>query len=234
MNSAVKRPRLSVGEIHMFEWEKWVQYYGQDLDELHMPMNFQLLGVDLQVDNIRQVVDSLEQVLPPGAWPNYVLGNHDENRIASRYSEAGARLAAMLLLTLRGTPTLYYGDEIGMLEAFIPPEQQQDPWGISVPGLGRDGCRTPMQWNDQPQAGFSPVRASSPWLPINDNYRVTNVEMQLRDHGSLLNLYRQLLSLRKSSPALQVGDFTQIEPIHEHCYAYRRSLSGSTGNSSFC
>lgn len=221
------RPRFSVGEIHMFEWEKWAQYYGKDLDELHMPMNFQLLGVDLQVDTVRQVVESLEQALPPGAWPNYVLGNHDETRIASRYGAAGARLAAMLLLTLRGTPTLYYGDEIGMQEASIPPGQQQDPWGIRVPGLGRDGCRTPMQWNDQPGAGFSPIQTSLPWLPINDNYRTTNVEMQLRDHDSLLNLYRQLLTLRKSSPALQVGDFAEIDPGHEHCYAYRRTLSGS-------
>ena len=133
----------------------------------------------------------------------------------------------MLLLTLRGTPTLYYGDEIGMQEASIPPEQQQDPWGIRVPGLGRDGCRTPMQWNDQPGAGFSPIEASLPWLPINANYRATNVEMQLRDHDSFLNLYRQLLALRKSSPTLQIGDFAEIDPGHEHCFAYRRIRSGS-------
>jgi glycosidase len=223
------RPRVSIGEIHMFEWDKWAQYYGQDLDELHMPMNFQLLGVDLQAEKVRQVVDSLERAMPSGAWPNYVLGNHDETRIASRYGEAGARLATMLLLTLRGTPTLYYGDEIGMQEASISPEDQQDPWGIRVPGLGRDGCRTPMQWNNQPQAGFSPNDASSPWLPINKNFKQANVDIQLREPGSILNLYRQLLALRKSSPALQVGSYTQIEDVHEGCFAYRRTLSGSPG-----
>ncbi len=192
-----------------------------------MPLNFQLLGVDFQVDKIRQVVDALEGSLPVGAWPNYVVGNHDETRVASRYSELQARLLAMLLLTLRGTPTIYYGDEIGMQEANIPPELQQDPWGIRGPGRGRDGCRTPMQWNTKINAGFSAGDAQLPWLPIHDNFQDTNVEIQLQQPDSLLNLYRQLLSHRKSSPALQVGRYTPIEDVHKYCYVYKRTQPGS-------
>ena len=221
-----EKPRFSAGEIHIFEWGKWARYYGRELDELHMPLNFQLLGVDLQVEKIRQVVDAQEQVLPSGAWPNYVLGNHDETRVASRYSEQEARLMAMLLLTLRGTPTLYYGEEIGMREASIPADQQQDPWGIRVPGLGRDGCRTPMQWNDREKAGFSAAGGNLPWLPVNDNNVEINVAAQLQEPGSMLNLYRQLLSIRKTSPPLQIGSYHPFNNIDKNCYAYRRILSG--------
>ncbi|MBK5109489.1 MAG: hypothetical protein JJE12_15245, partial [Anaerolineales bacterium] len=221
-----ERPRFSAGEIHIFEWDKWARYYGRELDELHLPLNFQLLGVDLQVEKVRQVVDALEQALPSGAWPNYVLGNHDETRVASRYSEQEARLAAMLLLTLRGTPTLYYGEEIGMREASIPADQQQDPWGIRVPGLGRDGCRTPMQWNDREKAGFSPAGGYQPWLPVNDNFDEINVAAQLQEPGSMLNLYRHLLSIRKSSPPLQIGSYHPFNNIDKNCYAYRRILPG--------
>jgi alpha-glucosidase len=225
-----ERPRFAIGEIHIFDWERWAKYYGQTLDELHMPYNFQLLGIDLQVDKVQRVIEALEQALPPGAWPNYVLGNHDEMRIASRYNEQQARLAAMLLLTLRGTPTIYYGDEIGMQEVAISPDQQQDPWGIQVPGLGRDGCRTPMQWDDQRHAGFSPPDAGQTWLPIAEDYQEHNVAIQLEKTTSMLSLYRRLLAIRKSFPALQVGDFTRIEHLHEHCFAYQRSLGDAPEN----
>ena len=222
-----EQPRVAVGEIHIFDWEQWAQYYGQDLDELHMPLNFQLLGNDLQANTIRRIVDSLEASLPPGAWPNYVLGNHDEIRMASRYSQAEARLAAMLLLTLRGTPTIYYGDEIGMEEAAIPLEQQQDPWGIRVPGLSRDGCRTPMQWSDQHNAGFSPAGGDPPWLPVNPNYRQANVAAALQQPESLLNLYRQLLRYRKNTQALQVGAYIPIDAAPGNCFAFKRALAGT-------
>jgi glycosidase len=224
-NSA-ERSLVSIGEIHIFDWEKWAEYYGSDLDELHLPLNFQLLGADWQADIVRKVVDSIEHVLPPGAWPNYVLGNHDETRIASRMSAPEARLAAMLLLTLRGTPTLYYGDEIGMQEASIPPEMQQDPWGIRVAGLGRDGCRTPMQWDEQPFSGFSPPNAEQTWLPVNENYLQVNIAAQLQQPDSILNLYRKLLAYRKNSPALQIGSYTPIEGIDDRCFAFKRLADG--------
>ncbi|MGW8226067.1 MAG: alpha-amylase family glycosyl hydrolase [Anaerolineales bacterium] len=221
---SLESPRVSIGEIHIFDWDMWAKYYGRELDELHLPLNFQLLGVEWQAGKVRQVVDSLEAAIPPGAWPNYVLGNHDERRIASRMSEAEARLAALLLLTLRGTPTMYYGDEIGMLEAAIPPELQQDPWGLRVPGLGRDGCRTPMQWEDSRFAGFSPANTGHTWLPLGNNLRQVNVKKQLDQPGSLLNLYRTILAIRKSSPSLQIGDYVPVDGCPQDCYCYYRQL----------
>jgi len=221
---SLESPRVSIGEIHIFDWDMWAKYYGRELDELHLPLNFQLLGVEWQAGKVRQVVDSLEAAIPPGAWPNYVLGNHDERRIASRMSEAEARLAALLLLTLRGTPTMYYGDEIGMLEAAIPPDLQQDPWGLRVPGLGRDGCRTPMQWEDSRFAGFSPANTGHTWLPLGNNLRQVNVKKQLDQPGSLLNLYRTILAIRKSSPSLQIGDYVPVDGCPQDCYCYYRQL----------
>jgi glycosidase len=222
------QPRFSIGEVHIFDWEKWAAYYGQNLDELHMPFNFHLLRVEWQAGAIRKMVDSLEAALPEGAWPNYVLGNHDEKRLASRLGHQGARLAALLLLTLRGTPTLYYGDEIGMTEASIPPEDQQDPWGLRVPGLGRDGCRTPMQWDSSPKGGFSPAGTST-WLPLGTDYAAVNVASQLSKPDSLLNLYRQLLAKRKSALALQIGDYQPLSSGKPGCYAYLRTLKGDAG-----
>ncbi len=216
------QPRVSIGEIHIFDWKKWSSYYGSKLDELHMPLNFQLLGIDWRAPMIRQIVDSLEEVLPPGAWPNYVLGNHDEIRLISHLGLQGARLAAMLLLTLRGTPTLYYGDEIGMNNVDIPPDKQQDPWGRRVPGLGRDGCRTPMQWDKNLHSGFSAPDTVRTWLPVSENYQKINVELQLNQPDSILNLYRKLLAYRKMTPALQIGNYLPIDGINDDCFAYHR------------
>jgi alpha-glucosidase len=215
-------PRMAVGEIHVFDWSEWASYYGTHLDELHMPFNFQLLAVPWRPEAIRRVVDSLEATLPPGAWPNYVLGNHDESRLASRYGRAQARVAAMLLLTLRGTPTLYYGDEIGMIDLPIPAERQQDPWGKRVQGLGRDPCRTPMQWNPGPNAGFSPPETPDLWLPLAPDYKETNVECQRENPTSILSLYRRLLAYRRATPALQSGSYETLKVGPSNCYAFRR------------
>ncbi len=151
-----EQARVIIGEMHIPDWKEWASYYGANLDEMHMPFNFGLLSVAWNAQTIRQSVDLLEANLPPGAWPNYVLGNHDEPRIASRVGPAQARIAMMLLLTLRGTPTLYYGDEIGMHDGHIPPEHVYDPVEKNMPGLGlgRDPERTPMQWDSSQNAGF--------------------------------------------------------------------------------
>jgi glycosidase len=217
-----ERARGSIGEVHIFDWEEWAIYYGEDLDELHMPFNFALLNVDWRAQAVREVVDSLEEALPQGAWPNYVLGNHDEPRLASRYGREEARVAAMLLLTLRGTPTIYYGDEIGMVDVPIPPERLQDPWAENVPGMGRDPCRTPMQWTGGPNAGFSSPQTEALWLPLADNYGRVNVKRELREPTSLLNLYRRLLAYRDATPALTVGDYEPVDGVPEACYAYLR------------
>lgn len=221
-----EHPRLSIGEIHIFDWEKWARYYGQNLDELHLPFNFQLLGVQWRAGVVRGIVDSLEGVLPPGAWPNYVMGNHDESRLATRLGRDRARMAAMLMLTLRGTPTLYYGDEIGMTDVPITDEEQQDPWGIRVPGLGRDPCRTPMQWDGSHLAGFSPPQTSKTWLRLADNYQQVNVKQELDQPDSMLNLYRKLLAYRRSSPSLQVGEYIPLDELPEDCYGYFRHQAG--------
>lgn len=216
--------RYSVGEIHIFDWPEWATYYGSDLDELHQPFNFALLNDAGNAQTLRASVDALEAVLPEGAWPNYVLGNHDEARLASRYGDAGARRAAMLLLTLRGNPTLYYGDEVGMLEAEIPPDLAQDPWGIRVPGLGRDGCRTPMQWT--PDGGFSD--ADRTWLPMGPELAQRNVATQLEDPSSLFMLYQRLLRFRKTSNVLQVGEYHPVDQHDPAVFAYARMHDDST------
>ena len=173
---------------------------------------------------MRASVEAYEAALPNGAWPNYVLGNHDESRIASRVGPDGARLAMLLLLTLRGTPTLYQGDELGIQDVPIPPERAQDPWGKRVPGLnlGRDPARTPMPWDtSQPNAGFCPPEVE-PWLPLNPDRATVNAASELADPRSMLSLTRRLLAVRRASPALSVGSYRALEGVPEACFVYQR------------
>jgi alpha-glucosidase len=217
--------RFTVGEIHISDWAEWASYYGSDLDGLNMPFNFSLLHTPWSAAGIGANVAALEAALPPGAWPNYVLGNHDEIRLTTRIGPAAARAAAVLLLTLRGTPTLYYGDELGITEAAIAPEDQQDPWGRNVPGAGRDGCRTPMEWDRTPHAGFSRATVESTWLPVGGDAPTRNVAAQLDDPVSLLNLYRRLLAYRRASRALQVGDYHPLPDPPDDCLVFERVAS---------
>ena len=212
--------RYSVGEIHISDWAEWAAYYGSDLDELHQPYNFALLGACRDAQSFRSAVESLEAVLPPGAWASYVVGNHDEARIASRVGDLGARRVALLRLTLRGTPPLYYGDELGMLEAEIPPELAHDPWGKNVPGLGRDGCRTPMAWT--PSGGFSDNPDT--WLPMGPEMDVRNVASELEDPASMLSLYRRLLAYRRGSQTLLLGDYETVPQADGGLFAFVRRL----------
>jgi alpha-glucosidase len=156
------------------------------------------------------MVAEYEAALPTGGWPNWVLGNHDQHRIASRIGTDQARIAAMLLLTLRGTPTMYYGDEIGMTDGAIPHEAVQDPWEINEPGLGlgRDPQRTPMQWDATANAGFT---TGKPWLPLSPDYETRNVAVEAKDPASPLSLYRNLIRLRQEHSALSSGGFRLVE-----------------------
>jgi alpha-glucosidase len=149
-----------------------------------------------------------------------VLGNHDRSRIATRVGPAQARVAAMLLLTLRGTPILYYGDEIGMADVPVPTHLAQDPYELRVPGLGvgRDPERSPMQWSPDVHAGFCPPW-TTPWLPVPDAR--LNVAAQRDDPGSMLSLYRQLIALRRAEPALSIGDY-ELVVADAGLLAYRR------------
>ena len=171
--------RVLIGEIYL-PVERLVQYYGADLGGVHLPFNFQLLLTKWQARDIARIIGEYEAALPERGWPNWVLGNHDRPRIASRVGPAQARLAAMLLLTLRGTPMLYYGDEIGRHDMEIPPEEVQDPFEKNVPGrgLGRDPQRTPMQSSAAKHAGFTD---GEPRLPIAEDYNRVNVEVERDD-----------------------------------------------------
>jgi glycosidase len=217
-------PRTSVGEVHLFNLEKWAAFYGDELDELHMPFNFTLIREPWDAAAVRRVVDAIEAALPPGAWPNWVLGNHDEPRIATRVGPAAARSAMLLLLTLRGTPTLYYGDELGMVDVPIPEPLVQDPWGKRVPGrgLGRDPERTPMQWDGSLHAGFT-APGVSPWLPVAPDAGVRNVAAQLERPESMLSLTRRLLAVRRRRPALHRGSYRPLDETPEGVFAFVRA-----------
>jgi alpha-glucosidase len=197
-----------IGEIYL-PLQRLVAYYGNDLRGAQMPFNFALISTLWSARSIEKIIGDYESALPPGAWPNWVLGNHDRPRVASRVGVEQARVAAMLLLTLRGTPTLYYGDEIGMHQVAIAPDQVRDPFEKNVPGIGvgRDGCRTPMQWNAMRNAGFS---VGTPWLPLASDFSHENVVNLDADNGSILTLYRALIQLRKQLPQLSGGGY---EPV---------------------
>ncbi|MFD2247849.1 alpha-amylase family glycosyl hydrolase [Pontibacter ruber] len=202
--------RMMIGEIYL-PIDKLMTYYGTDNSGAHLPFNFLLLSLPWDAAQIASTIGQYEGALPTGGWPNWVLGNHDQPRITSRVGKSQARVAAMLLLTLRGTPTIYYGDEIGMRDVAIPPEEVQDPQGLNMPDLylSRDPSRTPMQWNDQANGGFS---ESKPWLRLPDNYRRLNVQAQEQDPYSMLSLYRKLLKLRHEEPALNIGTYVPVPP----------------------
>src|SRR5258708_5778767 len=215
--------RVLIGEIYL-PLERLMHYYGRDAKGVHLPFNFQVVEAPWHARRLATMIAEYEAALPPGAWPNWVLGNHDRPRIAARLGEAQARVAAMLLLTLRGTPTLYYGDELGLGHVEIPPAQVQDPRELREPGLGlgRDPVRTPMPWDVTPNAGFT---TGVPWLPLNADWKDRNVERLAQTAGSLLVLHRRLLTLRRAHPALSTGDITLFD-ANDDVLAYERRSSG--------
>jgi alpha-glucosidase len=212
--------RLLVGEICL-PLDQLMTYYGTaETPGVHLPFNFQLFDAPWDATVIGRIIAEYEAALPPGGWPNWVLGSHDAPRLAGRIGEAQARVAAMLLLTLRGTPTLYQGDELGIGKVTIPPDRIRDPQDLRQPGLGlgRDGARTPMPWHNGALAGFSTVE---PWLPLNDDWRTRNVAAQEGDEGSMLNLYRRLLALRRRHAAITVGALVLL-PSEDEVLQYER------------
>ncbi len=210
--------RLLIGEIYL-PLERLMAYYGQDADEAHLPFNFQLISAPWHAASLLRMIRDYDAAIPLHAWPNWVLGNHDQSRIASRVGPAQARVAMMLLLTLRGTPTLYYGDELGMLDVPIPPDQIQDRFVGSgvVTGANRDPQRTPMPWDEGANAGFT---TSTPWLPIGSTTDVGSVAQQDVQPTSMLALTRALLALRRRHPSLLAGSWTPIAAKDDLlCYA---------------
>ena len=216
--------RVLIGEVYL-PLHRMVAYYGNDLAGAQMPFNFALLLTLWSARLIEKIIADYEKALPAGAWPNWVLGNHDRPRVASRVGHEQARVAAMLLLTLRGTPTLYYGDEIGMRQVAIAAEDVRDPFEKNVPGLGvgRDGCRTPMQWDATRYAGFS---SATPWLPLAGNAAHENVVNLAADGRSILSLYKALVRLRKARPQLVAGSYVPVVAEGD-LLLYRREADGA-------
>jgi glycosidase len=201
--------RLLIGEIYLPP-DRLLRYYGRERAEVHLPFNFQLVDAPWEARSLATLIANYEAALPPGGWPNWVLGNHDRPRVAAKRGQAQARVAAMLLLTLRGTPTLYYGDELGLSDVAIPPAQVQDPRGLREPGLslGRDPVRTPMPWDESKNAGFTTAK---PWLPLNADWPRRNVARSAEEPHSILTLYRRLLAARRAHRALSIGDFALLD-----------------------
>jgi alpha-glucosidase len=211
--------RVLIGEIYL-PLERLVAYYGENLSGAHLPFNFQLIQTAWNARAIAELIREYEKTIPEGGWPNWVLGNHDKPRIAARVGEAQGRVAAMLLLTLRGTPTLYYGDEIGIGKVMIPPDAVQDPWEKNEPGLGlgRDPERTPMPWDRSRHAGFTSGR---PWLPLDPAAERRNVASLSDDPRSILSLYRRLIALRRRCAALSAGSYSPV-PAEGDVLAFER------------
>ena len=217
--------RMMIGEIYL-PLNKLMSYYGIDNNGAHLPFNFKLLSLPWDSQKIATAIDEYEGVLPDEGWPNWILSNHDNPRIASRVGLDQAKVAAVLLLTLRGTPTIYYGDEIGMRDVPIPFEEVQDPQGLNMPdkNLSRDPARTPMQWDDTENAGFT---KGKPWLRVDKKFPRVNVEIQKTTPDSMLSLYKRLIDLRLKENALLVGDYV---PIHSdrQIIVYCRHAPGSS------
>jgi alpha-glucosidase len=213
------KDRVSIGEIaYSTNALDIVGYYGtKERPELHLPFNFALTMLPWDAAVVRQFVDAYEANLPPDGTPNYVLGNHDQSRLFTRVGDAQGRVAAMLLLTLRGTPFIYQGEELGMHDGYVPPEQYQDPQGINL-GISRDPCRTPFHWTPGKYAGFSSVK---PWLPIAAEYKTHNVETEMFDLTSTLNFYKRLIQLRRRKPQLIEGTYRALD-APDGCFVYIR------------
>jgi alpha-glucosidase len=191
-------PRVLVGEAYVLDVDEWVGYFGNG-DELQLAFAFMLTHADLDAEEMRRVVSEVDAALPPGAWPCWTGSNHDIGRLATRWAGgdvARARCALMLLLTLRGTPCLYYGDELALTAGDVPPERIRD---VAEPP--RDPGRTPMPWTRE--GGWT-----NPWLPLADASR--NVEEQRADPGSTLQFTRDLIALRKALPDLRTGGYDEL------------------------
>jgi alpha-glucosidase len=198
--------RVLLGETWVMDLQRLAGFYGSGNDELHLAFNFPFTFSDLNAETLRSIVETTESVLPEGAWPVWMLSNHDVVRFPTRMAggdERKARALLFLLLTLRGTPVLYYGDELGMPQAEIPAGKERDM-------DGRDGARTPLPWN----GGWT-----EPWLPLTS--RVASVTDQRADEGSFLSYCRGLIAQRRTNPDLVAGDYESI-PSPEGVWAFRR------------
>jgi alpha-glucosidase len=196
--------KLLCGEVQG-KTDRIGHFYGNSKPRLHLPLNFALLDSEWSAISLQATVDAYFNALPHGAWPDFVIGGHDKHRVASKIGQAQARILAMLLMTIRGTPFLFAGDEMGSEQVQIPSERIQDPFEKLMKGfdLGRDPERAPLRWDDTEGGGFT---SGEPWLPLSRD-RTRNIKAQQGDRNSLLNLYRELIALRREEPCLLQGEY---------------------------
>jgi alpha-glucosidase len=218
--------RILLGETHVRKLDLMAAFYGTGEDELHLAFNFPFVYADFDA-GLAEVVAETNRLLPETAWPVWTASNHDAGRFPTRWcdgDEAKIRLALLALLTLRGTPVLYYGDEIGMTVAELRPEDLRDPVGLRrwPQEAGRDPMRTPMQWSASPGAGFTDA-AAVPWLPLGD-YARRNVEEQRRDPHSVVSFTRELLALRRRLVDLRTGGYQRLK-APAGAWAWRRGAT---------
>ena len=212
-------------------YRRAAQYAGPGAQQLHLAFNFHLLRSRWSAPAFHRAIQDWTVALGPEGWPTWVLSNHDFPRHASRWggrwADARCKLGAILAMTLRGTPFLYYGEEIGMHERKLARSEIQDPVGKRFWPVhpGRDGCRTPMQWDDSPNAGFS---AGEPWLPLHPDHPQRHVAAQREDPSSVLSTYRDLIALRKRHPVIQAGAMALPDKPHPKVLAYTRRLENAS------
>lgn len=223
--------KVLIGEIYTNDLQEAVSYHGRN-DELHMAFNFNFLFQKWSAKAFYDSISAWYKALSDDNWPNFTLSNHDQPRHYYRYKKGHetlprAKVAVAMMMTLRGTPFIYYGEEIGMTNRRIKKSQLQDPLGIKGWPIikGRDGERTPMQWNASPHAGFS---SSNPWLPVHENYISKNVARQSADSTSLLSFYRQLIWLRKKTTCLTAGSISFITTNPKNILIYKRMYHEET------
>ena len=216
-------PRLLLGETYVFDLDDLASFYGEG-DELHLAFNIPFVHGTFDADALRTIVEATEHRLGPDAWPVWNLSSHDSSRYATRWCGGDSRkirCALLLLLALRGTVVLYYGDEIGMPDTPIPREELRDPVGKRFwpASPGRDPGRTPMHWSAAPGAGFTEP-GSAPWLRLGDA-AACNVAAQRDDPHSILSFCQRLLALRRRSSELRRAAFHPL-PSPARTIAWRR------------
>lgn len=206
--SEPEQEKVFIGEVYG-DVDVVMSYYGKKKQEFDFPFNFILIGIhEWNADTVREAVNEWWYNLTDGNWPNWVLGNHDNPRIATRAGPNLMRALNLLLLTLPGTPTTYYGDEIGMTNLVNLPANHDE----------RDAERSPMQWNTSINAGFS---NTTPWLPVAPNYTTVNVEVEKNDTSSMLELFRQLVHLRSHNEALKYSRYIPLN-TSDTVYGFKR------------
>lgn len=215
--------KVMIGEMYL-SVSGIVSYYGRENKGVQLPANFQLITEEWLPKELAVTIAKSEALVPQFAWPHWAIGNHDQVRVISRVGRSFARVAALLLLTLRGTPTMYYGDELGMHNVSIPSTKMKDPQGIMEPEkkFSRDPARTPMQWSSEENGGFT---TATPWLPVSSNYQTVNVVSEQQEEASLLTFYKRLIQLRQQELSLSTGQYFPVFADDE-LLAYIRQREG--------